>query len=135
MNPFTDQLIQPRVVTADDNEMEAGGIEPPIRDTGHGVKSYCGQIVTTFFIHFDQGSSLRDERQWLGAERIGKAQRDAQNPAWSPDGTQILYYETDSTGNDEIYLMNSDGTERHRLIKGAWPSWYPDASKILARLS
>ena len=67
--------------------------------------------------------------------RIGNAERDAQNPVWSPDGNQILYYETDSTGHDEIYLMNSVGTERHRLIKDAWPSWYPDASKILARSS
>jgi len=28
--------------------VEAGGIEPPIRNTGHGVKSCCGQIVTIF---------------------------------------------------------------------------------------
>ena len=28
--------------------MQAGGNELPIRVTGHGVRSYCGQIVTTF---------------------------------------------------------------------------------------
>ncbi len=63
--------------------------------------------------------------------RVGVAERDAQNPDWSPDGKQIVYYETDATGNDEIYVMNADGTGRRRLAKGVWPSWSPDASKIL----
>ena len=62
---------------------------------------------------------------------IAAAQRDAQNPVWSPDGRQIAYYETGSGGDDEIYVMNSDGTGRRLLVKGLWPSWFPDGSRIL----
>jgi TolB protein len=63
--------------------------------------------------------------------RIGAAERDAQNPDWSPDGKRIAYYETDSTGRDEIYVINADGTERRRLALGVWPHWSPDGSKLL----
>jgi len=68
-----------------------------------------------------------------GAEqtRIGVAEKSAQNPVWSPDGSHIVYYETDATGNDEIYVVNSDGTGKHRLVRGVWPSWSPDGNKIL----
>jgi TolB protein len=63
--------------------------------------------------------------------RIGAAERDAQNPDWSPDGKRIAYYETDSTGLDEIYVINADGTARRRLALGVWPHWSPDGSKLL----
>ena len=34
------------------------------------------------------------------------------DPAWSPDGAQIVFVcRIDSTGSDEICLMNADGTE------------------------
>lgn len=47
-------------------------------------------------------------------------------PAWSPDGTKIVF-RTDRDGNDEIYIMNADGSGQTRLTNDTAsdfrPSW------------
>ncbi|MGE5425279.1 MAG: S41 family peptidase [Syntrophothermus sp.] len=58
------------------------------------------------------------------------------NVAWSPNGKYIAYI-SDKTGEDEIYLMNQDGTgEDIQLTKNADTykyaiTWSPDSKKIL----
>jgi hypothetical protein len=45
------------------------------------------------------------------------------NPAWSPDGTRIVF-ERNNAGNHEIIVMNADGsgqTNTHR--RGSQPDW------------
>jgi Tol biopolymer transport system component len=39
---------------------------------------------------------------------------------WSPDGSKILY-----TLRSQLYIMNADGTRRHRLspVKAEDPDW------------
>ena len=53
--------------------------------------------------------------------------------SWSPDGSRIAFSEN-SDGNDEIYVMNADGTNATRLTNSAesdrYPSWSPDGSQI-----
>ena len=50
--------------------------------------------------------------------------------AWSPDGTQIAF-----TRHGEIYLMNANGSNQHRLTYNfeddASPVWSPDGARIL----
>jgi TolB protein len=48
---------------------------------------------------------------------------------WSPDGTQIAF-RSEPNGDQEIWLMNADGSEPHRLTRGLSPAWSPDGSKI-----
>jgi Tol biopolymer transport system component len=63
-------------------------------------------------------------------------QHNDEDPAWSPDGTQIVY----STIHD-VWKMNDDGTDdgtdRRNLTGGsgggAHPAWSPDGSKIVYR--
>ena len=56
-------------------------------------------------------------------------------PAWSPDGTQIIYqkYEADRA-NPEIFIMAADGSEQVNLTNNPgddWtPAWSPDGTKI-----
>jgi Tol biopolymer transport system component len=57
-------------------------------------------------------------------------------PSWSPDGKQIVCMGRDKTSStdDDIYIMNSDGTNLRVLANVAedfLPSWSPDGKKII----
>jgi Tol biopolymer transport system component len=55
------------------------------------------------------------------------------HPAWSPDGRQIAYRSTQA-GNQEIFVMNVDGTDQRNLTNNptadAQPAWSPDGRQI-----
>jgi Tol biopolymer transport system component len=59
------------------------------------------------------------------------------DPAWSPDGSRIVYRDSRRGINedDEIYVMNADGTHVRDLSKDPendWgPDWSPDGSTIV----
>ena len=54
--------------------------------------------------------------------------------AWSPDGRYIAF-QSEQSGNDEIWIMHLDGTGQRNLTNhpagdGGSPAWSPDARKI-----
>ncbi|MDZ4769388.1 MAG: hypothetical protein SGJ24_09685 [Chloroflexota bacterium] len=56
------------------------------------------------------------------------------HPAWSPDGTQIVFT-SDRTGDADLYLMDADGTNLHPLtatpsVNEGAPAWSPDGERI-----
>ena len=55
-------------------------------------------------------------------------------PNWSPDGSKIAF-SSNRSGDYEIYVMNSDGSNVQRLTNSAGadrtPSWSPDGTRIL----
>ncbi len=59
---------------------------------------------------------------------------DASMGTWSPDGRRIAYV-GGPDGNDEIYVMNADGSSPTRLTNVAGsdslPSWSPDGKRIV----
>ena len=54
-------------------------------------------------------------------------------PSWSADSTKLAF-SSDETGNQDIYVMNADGTGRVKLTdreaKDTEPSWSPDGEWI-----
>lgn len=71
----------------------------------------------------------------INADGTGKTpltsdEYEASYPAWSPDGTQVAF-----EVQDEIYVMDADGTEPHRITNSLaarnWhPIWSPDGKRI-----
>jgi Tol biopolymer transport system component len=59
---------------------------------------------------------------------------DDTSPHWSPDGSWIAYESTRYLDNGgwyyEICILNPDGVETRRLIKGVMPHWSPDSTNI-----
>ena len=55
-------------------------------------------------------------------------------PAWSPDGSRIAFTRDLSDGNQELFLINADGTGETQLTDtdGAnmQPTWSPDGTRI-----
>lgn len=54
---------------------------------------------------------------------------------WSPDEQKLLFV-SEQDGNQELYVMDSDGTHQTRLTytvdeDESWPTWSPDGSRIL----
>jgi hypothetical protein len=59
----------------------------------------------------------------------------AYDPAWSPVSEQLALVSDDS-GNDEIWVINRDGTGALQLTRNQWewdkhPSWSPDGQQIV----
>ena len=59
------------------------------------------------------------------------------NPAWSPDGKQIVF-SSNRDGKWKLWLMNADGSDQRMLptsqntgVYGGQPAWSPDGTKIL----
>ena len=57
------------------------------------------------------------------------------SPAWSPDGTKIVFYSTrDNVASSEIYVMNADGSNQVRITndnaEDRDPVWTRDGQRI-----
>ena len=45
---------------------------------------------------------------------------------WSPDGTQLVFWQGDCLGNPAIWIMNSDGSNKHKLVGDIHSDGFPD---------
>lgn len=70
-------------------------------------------------------------------QRLTKGKK-AWEPDWSPDRTKILFTSTLHGGEEEVYVMDADGSNVHRLTHtpgegtSSWSAdWSPDGTKIV----
>jgi Tol biopolymer transport system component len=69
-----------------------------------------------------------------GLTRLTIAAGQDQFPAWSPDGSRIVF-ESTRTGVRQVWVMNADGTDQTQMTfdstsKDQVPDWSPDGSQI-----
>lgn len=67
--------------------------------------------------------------------RLTNTEGEDTDPAWSPDAQRIAFSSDRDGGNFDLYIMNADGSEQHRLTDtpDAYeyrPSWSPDGTRI-----
>lgn len=84
--------------------------------------------------------TLRDLNLEVYAGMPGEARNLSANgavdwfPAWSPDGTRLAF-SSDRDGDQEIYVINADGTELTRLTEHStddmYPAWTADGAAII----
>lgn len=60
--------------------------------------------------------------------------RDEYDPVWAPNGQWVVYV-ANHPGNDEIFLMRPDGSDKRRLTWNEWewdkrPTWSPESGQI-----
>jgi len=66
--------------------------------------------------------------------RLTNTKGNSQNPAWSPDGSKILF-SSNRTGATELFTIKVDGTSTVQLTttgaRNDYPAWSPDGEKIV----
>jgi Tol biopolymer transport system component len=70
-----------------------------------------------------------------GARRLTNNPGNDQMPAWSPDGTRIVWASIrPGSPARELWIMNADGSDQRRLTNlgtlPGWPAWSPDGHRI-----
>ena len=71
-----------------------------------------------------------------GSQQVNLTQHPAEdyNPAWSPNGKQIVFSSDRTDGVFDLYLMNPDGKNVQKVFKDdeyrRYPAWSPDGKHI-----
>ncbi len=67
------------------------------------------------------------------ATNLTNAPADDIQPAWSPDGQQVVF-SSGRTGSFKIFSMGADGSDTAQLTEGRgfdeWPAWSPDGQQV-----
>ncbi len=79
-------------------------------------------VLRRFAVHVMNGDGSDDRTLTEGIHVSGE------DPIWTGDGSSIVF-QSDRTGNFEIFIMNADGTEQTNLTHMPsgeyWPTWAP----------
>jgi Tol biopolymer transport system component/DNA-binding winged helix-turn-helix (wHTH) protein len=111
------------------------------------LQPYLGDISAEFvtfspdgqflaYVTFPEGILWRANRDGSHPVQLTDAPWYPLNPRWSPDGSQILFFQYDWAGHSRSYILPSQGgTPRSLLPEGnegqTDPNWSPDGHKIV----
>lgn len=69
------------------------------------------------------------------AKTVKRVLTNAEQPAYSPDGTQLAFVRKDTDGRFQVFTANADGTDVKQVTTGAGyalnPSWSPTGTRIV----
>lgn len=87
------------------------------------------------YVTFPEGILWRANRDGSGLQQLTNGAMHPIDPHWSPDGTQILFYETVASNPPAIFTVSSQGGTPRRLLPGdedgeVANSWSPDGKKV-----
>ena len=116
--------------------IKADGSEPPVQLTqtrefeqhpcwspdGKKILYTSGDVMTNIDIFAMDADGSNPVRLTEHPERDQRA-------SWSPDGEQIAFV-SQRDGDVAIWIMDADGGNGRKLVKGREPSWSPDGKKI-----
>ena len=93
------------------------------------------QRLTTGATHFWEGSEIYVIEADGTGKRIltARVPFDAQDPVWSPDGTQVLFVCEEDCVYNKLYVLNVRTGAHRRLARGSSADWSPDGRKIAYR--
>ena len=120
-------LMRVEIDTAMDMTMEEN---PEIMDY-FGQEGEMTMDITLSFLAYNYNQPVSIE---LPLEAGGLEEMiEDRGPFWSPDGSRIAFT-SQRDRNDEIYVMDADGSNQRRLTNDPaqewWSSWSPDGSRI-----
>ena len=92
-----------------------------------------GTDAYTLTIQIEEGSDSSG-KVWVvrAIRRLTNDEANNVNPSWSPDGRHLAFSSYRDGGNNEIYVMDADGSNQRRLTTngGGQPTWSPDGRQI-----
>ncbi len=112
----------PKVVAASDKNDMYPAVSPDRTSVAYGVED--GEAMNIYVTEIATGAT----------SPLTEGGRNSE-PAWSPDGSRIVFVSSRG-GATDLYTMNADGTRERRLLEApglaeSSPSWSPDGSSII----
>jgi Tol biopolymer transport system component len=92
---------------------------------GEAVVASDGSIVYASHVGTYELKSIRPDG--ARASTLLKSERVVGNPSVSPDGRLVAF---DRGTNNEVWVMNRDGSNAHFLTNGTTPSFSPDGTRL-----
>lgn len=115
--------------------IQVSPFQPPTTQEASGPLNYMGKLVFTSGTNDAGGpqiyTSTANGGNWL--RLTSNAKGGELFPKWSPDGMKVAFY-SDMTGNNQIFVINADGSNQVQLTNDKandlLPAWSPDGAKI-----
>ncbi|MCB9506324.1 MAG: PD40 domain-containing protein [Myxococcales bacterium] len=95
--------------------------------------SPSGEVAITLTVHGNSEIYILDATGQSIVRRCTDNDAEDTSPTWSPDGSQIAFT-SDRSGGPQIFVMNADCSNQHRVtFAGAYntePDWSPSGDRI-----